>query len=214
MLDRTVAEKRSLVRLVRLDGLELEVFCNYIAPPIGLVIFDSGDDVKPLIAIAHALRWRVTIVEVRQPTGQRHNLLQSGTVIALSPAAPLRAQISLGPFDAAVIITLSYHLDSQLLRELLPMRPEYLGVLGARNRTLRLLDELAVSHILGDTTSNLRSPAGLLLGGEGPEAIALSIAAEIQTKLGGKKSMRHPSEQNSPDSSLTRTSTEQVPICE
>ena len=65
------------------------------------------------------------------------------------------------------------------------MRLGYLGVLGPRRRTERIIDEVAPSLGIDPATAleSLRSPVGLDLGAGSPDVIALSIVAEIQAAL-------------------------------
>ena len=84
--------------------------------------------------------------------------------------------------DFAVVMTHSFEQDRAWLRLLLPRNLPYVGILGARHRSARLADEL--SGLLGwpleQVCERLRAPVGLDLGGDGAEAIALSIVAELQ----------------------------------
>ena len=89
----------------------------------------------------------------------------------------------------AVVMTHSLPQDRELLARLLPMQLRYLGVLGPRSRTDRLLAELTPAPTPAQL-EKLHAPIGLDLGGEGPDEVALSIVAEIRAVLaerdGGK----------------------------
>jgi xanthine/CO dehydrogenase XdhC/CoxF family maturation factor len=71
----------------------------------------------------------------------------------------------------------SLALDRELLAGLDGAALAYLGVLGPRHR-------------IGDVAEPVRSPVGLDLGGDGPEAIALSIAADVQATWHGRDAGR------------------------
>jgi xanthine/CO dehydrogenase XdhC/CoxF family maturation factor len=66
---------------------------------------------------------------------------------------------------------------------LLPLGLRYIGLLGPRRRRDQLLGDVLDSGI--EITGNIFGPAGLDLGGDSPEAIALSIIAEIQAVFAG-----------------------------
>ena len=51
--------------------------------------------------------------------------------------------LGIRPEDAVVLMTHSYEQDRELLAALLPLRPRYLGVLGARHRSSLLVSEVA-----------------------------------------------------------------------
>jgi xanthine/CO dehydrogenase XdhC/CoxF family maturation factor len=105
-------------------------------------------------------------------------------------ASPLVSSGSgLATDDLAIILTHSYEQDRALLLALLPCELRYLGILGPRHRTQRLLEEVTPSLGLsvGEGFARLHSPIGLDLGAGDPAAVALSIAAEIQAVLHGRQ---------------------------
>jgi xanthine/CO dehydrogenase XdhC/CoxF family maturation factor len=85
---------------------------------------------------------------------------------------------------AAVVMSHDVRRDTLALRGLFAngAPPEYVGVLGPRSRTEEIRASLAADGVV---VHGLRAPAGLDLGGDGAEAIALSIVAEIQAVLHG-----------------------------
>ena len=88
----------------------------------------------------------------------------------------------------AVVMTHRYTEDLNLLRRLLPQSLAYLGVLGPRQRTDRLLTQLRTEGFSPDATmlARLHAPVGLDLGGSTPETVALAIMAEMQCRLSGR----------------------------
>ena len=81
----------------------------------------------------------------------------------------------------AVVMTHNFLRDKEYLRALIGSPAAYVGMLGPGARTQRLLMELADEGVvLADADrERIHGPAGLDLGGEGPEEIAESIVAEI-----------------------------------
>jgi xanthine/CO dehydrogenase XdhC/CoxF family maturation factor len=61
-------------------------------------------------------------------------------------------------------------------------------MLGPRKRTARILDELRERGAVftEEQLEKLHAPAGLDLGSENPEQIALCILAEIQAEMNGR----------------------------
>jgi xanthine dehydrogenase accessory factor len=62
--------------------------------------------------------------------------------------------------------------------------PGYVGVLGPRGRTARLLAALGPAGPLLEPA--LHAPAGLDIGAETPDEIALAILAEVKAVLAGR----------------------------
>jgi xanthine dehydrogenase accessory factor len=90
--------------------------------------------------------------------------------------------------DAVVVMTHSYEQDRAWLTAMLPLRPRYLGLLGARHRSALLVAEAAAAlgWSLERACEGLFAPVGLDLGGDGAEAIALAIIAEMNACVEGK----------------------------
>ena len=82
-------------------------------------------------------------------------------------------------WTAAVVKTHNYGRDYAALEKLLPLGLPYVALLGPRLRRDQLLHTLLETGL--EVRSQLFSPAGLDLGAESPEEIALAIVAEIQT---------------------------------
>ncbi len=71
--------------------------------------------------------------------------------------------------------------DLEMLKLLVPCNLKYLGILGPKKRTNRILEELKEEGITPDT--NIHSPVGLDIGADNAEEIALSIVSEIQAVI-------------------------------
>ncbi len=82
----------------------------------------------------------------------------------------------------------NYSHDLALLRFLLASPARYIGVMGPRKRTERMLSELAADDVpLESGLARLHSPAGLDIGANAPAEIALSIVAEMRAVLDGRR---------------------------
>lgn len=99
------------------------------------------------------------------------------------------------PDDAVILMTHSYEQDGSWLKQILPWRPRYVGLLGSRHRSALLVAEAAevLRWTLERACERVFSPVGLDLGGDGAEAVALSAISEIQlcrhSKLGQSRRM-------------------------
>ena len=96
--------------------------------------------------------------------------------------------LRIGDEDAVVVMTHSFEQDRAWLAALLPLAPRYLGLLGARHRSSLLVAEAAAMSGLSveECCERIYAPVGLDLGGDGPEAIALAVVAEVQACATGK----------------------------
>lgn len=86
---------------------------------------------------------------------------------------------------AVLLMTHSYVKDLKYLLTLKDCKPTYLGVLGPARRREKLLSELMELYmdIDLDFVEGIHGPAGLNIGAETPQEIAISILAEILTVI-------------------------------
>ena len=164
-----------------------EVFREIISAPPALAIFGAGDDARPLVRLAKELGWHVTVIDTRPAYATAARFAEADAVV-LAPATDAARQLAPDDSGFAVVMTHRYAEDLQLLRALLPQPLAYLGLLGPRKRTERLLAQLRAEGLVPDTAmlAKLHAPVGLDLGGSTPETVALAILAEMQCRLTGR----------------------------
>lgn len=161
-------------------------FVQYIAPAPHLLICGAGPDAQPVVAVARTLGWRLTVVDHR-PHFADSGRFAGATVICARPE-DLRATVDLSRCHAAVVM--SHHLasDESYLRELSAAGvPHYVGLLGPERRRLRIMN--ALGSAADGLRSRIQGPVGIAIGAATPEAIALSIVAQIHAWLAGSKAV-------------------------
>lgn len=174
------------------------VFEQVIAPPPFLVLFGAGDDAQPLVRLAREVGWRVTVVDSRAAYATVARFPEADEIrVALSEEVGGRLDIDAETY--VVVMTHRFADDEKLLRKLLTRPLAYLGVLGPRQRTDRLLAQLSAEGLTvhPETLEKLCAPVGLDLGSTTPETIALSILAELQCCLTGRTPI-HLRDRNAP----------------
>ncbi len=211
-------ERRSLkldtefAEIVPAPGEAPAYFIEYLPASPRLTIFGAGDDAQPIARFAEALGWRVAVADGRSnllrserfphSTELRRLLFTDGdspivcgvsmpghTLSSARPRGMPSVETGVQAGELAVLLTHSYEQDRALLAALLPLELTYLGILGPKHRTLRLLGEVA--PLLGWTVERclqrLHTPIGLDLGARDPASIALAIVAELQATLAGRQ---------------------------
>ncbi len=166
------------------SGASVMNFDEVLRAPQRLLIFGAGDDAQPVARFAALLGWTVIIVDGRSQWAKGERFPDAEQVIV----GQHLENIAVTNDDAVVIMTHSFEQDRAWLISLLPYKPQYLGLLGARHRSALLLTEASerVGWDVERTCKHVFAPIGLDLGGEGAEAIALAIIAEIQAGVEGK----------------------------
>jgi xanthine/CO dehydrogenase XdhC/CoxF family maturation factor len=143
--------------------------------PRHVLLLGAGQDADPLVDFCVSLGWRVTVVDHRPAQLER---LAGRCATRCIPIAEFPADVSLPDFDAAVVMSHNIGNDRVYLRALAGSDIPFIGLLGPPQRRDRLLDELGDAAEL--IKARLRAPVGMRVGGRGPAAIALEIAAELQ----------------------------------
>jgi xanthine dehydrogenase accessory factor len=143
------------------------VFIDTLQLPIRLLLFGTGPEIEPITQLAKALGWVV------ERFGHPFELGQD-----------FRSDIQ----TAAVVMNHNFGRDLLSLHRLLPLQLRYVGLLGPKKRHAEILTQLSeyVPFEFNGALNNFFAPAGLDIGSEAPEEIALSIVAEVEAVLSGR----------------------------
>ncbi len=169
-----------------------QVLLEYIPAPRRLVIFGAGHDAVPLVSMARLQGWHTTVIDSRSHFARPERFPDADQVHAL-PLQPFAGMQALIEDAAVVVMTHSLSQDRHWLGQVLALKPRYIGQLGPRSRTERLLDEISDTSRQAPAFTRLHYPVGLDLGGDTPQCVALSILAEINAVLNQRQGgmLRH-----------------------
>ena len=162
-------------------GGTYEAFVEPVLPPPRLFVFGARHDAVPLVQMAGLLGWEVLVWAPHAQFDLRERFVDADAVAA-GNLPSMAVQIDGADRAAAIVMTHDYAIDRSCLAMLMGTRAQYIGMLGPRRRTDRMLAETRVSDV-GD--KRVHAPVGLALGAETPEEIALAIVAEVQSGLAG-----------------------------
>ncbi|GJM62801.1 XdhC family protein [Persicobacter diffluens] len=155
----------------------LEQFQWEIQAPFKLFLFGSGHDVAAFSQVAKSLHWEISVVLCEQSPKTKADF----------PAAnhfyrwpELEDQEDLWDHQTAVVVmSHNFEKDAAYVQALLPQPLCYLGMIGSLKRRDKLKDYLEIRGINPGLVENIYTPAGLNIGANQPEEIALSVIAEI-----------------------------------
>lgn len=166
-----------------------------ISPPVKLIIFGAGADAVPLVDAANSLGWQFAVCDHR-PAFLTEDRFGGADELLLTTRDTI-PEFTADRLTAAALMNHNFDRDKMILPVVLRSKAFYVGALGPKKRTRQMLDELSAAGIAfsEEDLAHLRSPAGLDIGADTPEAIAISIIAEIQSVLkhrsGGPLRDRH-----------------------
>lgn len=156
-----------------------DVLIELIAPPHVLVVIGSSAAARALLPLADALGWRTVLVDQDPQRLQAADIPSASHTVCAGPAT-VRDQVPLDAHSSVVVMTHNLEQDIAYLAALRDTPVAYLGALGSRERVGHMRHEPALEGL------RLHAPAGLDIGSETPEEIALAVAAEIMAVINGR----------------------------
>lgn len=151
------------------DGT-MDALVETLLPPIALSIIGMHDTAFALARVARGMGWQVALVDHREAPA---SIDLPGVSCVHATPQRIPPSLPLDPRTAVVVMTHNLERDLEWLRALEGRSLAYVGALGSRSRVAKMRASL------GFAAQALHAPAGLDLGSETPEEIALAIAAEI-----------------------------------
>ncbi|MFN2637349.1 MAG: XdhC family protein [Gemmatimonadaceae bacterium] len=165
----------------------IEVAFEVVTPAVSLIICGTGPDAAPVVRFASQLGWGVTVVDHRPLTDTHIARFPGARVVQCKEPLQLAEVVALNARSAAVVMSHHFPRDRDYVKALLDADIAYLGVLGPRARTERMLADIATINPQPPTIGErFFAPVGLDLGGEGPDAIALAIISQVSAVTNGR----------------------------
>lgn len=172
--------KRYLKDAIDSQEVDLKVFhdtnfgdlmIEFIKPKDTLYVFGAGHDVEPVVRMAAQLDFFIHVIDPRSHYCNKINFPNAHSLIVEHPTTYLE-RIEIPANSYVLIMTHNFNWDQQILNYFINNPTYYLGILGPRKRTSRLL-------VSENIPSWISSPVGVEIQAEGPEEISVSIAAEL-----------------------------------
>lgn len=155
-----------------------------LTPNPSLLIVGGGIDARPLATIASNLGWETTITDPRPANARREDFLDV-TRIKKAYLTKLSTEAWVKNINAAVIMSHNVEIDADALQALASHQLDYCALLGPLHRQEQVLSKGNLTK--EELSFRLAGPAGLDIGAELPESIALAILAECHAAIFGGK---------------------------
>lgn len=180
--DRPVLEDGVYTEPMGLDGV--------------LYLFGAGHVGQALGPLLAQVGFRVVVLDSR-PELARPERFPGVHRVLVGSFDRIGDTVSLTPRDYAVVMTPGHMADLEVLCQVLPCAPRYVGCMGSRKKLAFVRRELEKRGFSQEQIEGVHLPIGLPIGGETPMEIAVSVAAELiqfrSSHLPGCKSGRCPS---------------------
>lgn len=172
----TMPSPAAMTKRVTANGKHYDVLLESLRPPHALVIIGDAVSARSLAELSVRLGWQTTLVDHSQEVQNAPD----GIHRIKAPPRTLAARVPLDLATSVVVMTHRLERDLAYIEALLETPVGYLGVIGSRQRTAHIREAFPHTH------PRLHAPAGLDVGSETPQEIALAVAAEILAVRNGR----------------------------
>ncbi|AEL27824.1 XdhC family protein [Cyclobacterium marinum] len=180
------SDQKTLIQPI--EQSNFTAFVENMQPSIRLNIIGAGNDVLPLVKLAKAMGWEITIADGRSDLVSPTRFPEAIELLS-GKGNEVVSQLKVDQKTAVVLMSHNFNYDLEILKGLYPYKCPYIGVLGPKKKLLKLMDQLSCHGIVlqEEDEKLIFGPMGLDLGAESPEEIALSILAEVKAVMNGNK---------------------------
>jgi len=147
-----------------------------INPSFKVLILGIGSAVQAVVDIANILGWQTCVGDSRQE--RLESIMHADQKITFNDLHAFESLLEEERFDACVIMSHVFKEDSFYLKVAMNSGIAYIGLLGSKARTQKILEFAGESMRLDE---RFHAPIGLGIGAKTPQAIALAICAEIES---------------------------------
>ncbi|MGQ9509383.1 MAG: XdhC family protein [Thermodesulfobacteriota bacterium] len=172
-------------KLDMMCGGELEVYIEPVLSEERLIIFGAGHITRSLAPLMKSVGFKVSVVDDSQELLEKKVFPEIEDLILIDMEQFARDL----PSDLRTYIVLlsrGFSRDKEILSQLIQKEFKYIGMIGSIRKIKTMKEELRSNGIQEEAFLKLKAPIGLDIGGETPEEIAISIAAEIIAVKKGK----------------------------
>lgn len=167
-----------------LSTTQADVFVQSYSRRPRMLIFGGSAFAAAVATVGRFLGYRVTVCDGRPVFATEHRFPAADEIVSAWPHEFLATTV----VDGRTVICVMTHdpkFETPLLEAALRSPAAYIGVLGSRQTQRRRIAALRAHGIADVELARLSAPIGLDVGAASPEETAISIGAEILTKLRG-----------------------------
>ncbi|EMP4393828.1 XdhC family protein [Vibrio fluvialis] len=159
------------------DGLWL---CTPIEAPLHLLIVGGGIDARPVAHLSHQLGWQVSLWDPRPANGRMEYFPNLENKLS-GDASELTHYCQQHSVEAVILMSHNVTFNAVALAAVAGLPMKYIALLGPVNRRERVIEQSGIE--LNQLSVPLSGPAGLNIGADLPETIALAMLAECQAAV-------------------------------
>ena len=161
------------------------VYSEPLTIPGTVYVFGGGHVAQALVPLLHTVHFRTVIYDSRPHAVEAPAFAQAAKIYIGNYSRVLE-RVTITEEDYVVVMTPGHQSDREILAQVLKTPARYIGCIGSRSK-IAMTNKLLREQGFTDTDiARVWSPIGLPIGGETPEEVALSIAAQLVAVRSGK----------------------------
>ena len=168
------------------SGGSVEIYIEPLLPARRLLVFGVSPTARALARLAAVLGYRVEAVD---PEARESLFPDAGRLVTDDESIESPGPGHEAARCFAVVATLGVR-DEEAAWAATRLQPAYVGVVASRKRYGQIRETLAARGATAEQLDRIANPAGLDIGAETPEEIALSILAEITRRARTRRPVR------------------------
>jgi xanthine dehydrogenase accessory factor len=153
------------------SGGSVDIYIEPVAPPARFLVFGLSPVSRAVARLAKAMGYAVDVADPEADRERFPDADRFWTDLAGAPPA-------LGSRPFAVVATMGER-DEEAVAAALSTDPAYVGVVASGKRFAQMRETLLGRGVSAASLARVKNPAGLDIGAQTPEEIAVSILAEI-----------------------------------
>jgi xanthine dehydrogenase accessory factor len=165
-------------KLDMMCGGKLDIYIEPILPDEKLVIFGAGHITRSLAPLVKLAGFQVSVVEDSPDLLQKDKFPETEDLV-LTDMEEFARDLPSDSRTYIVLLSRGFSRDKAILTQLIQKDFKYIGMIGSLRKIVTMKEDLKKQGVPEEAFSKLQAPVGLDIGGETPEEIAISIAAEI-----------------------------------
>lgn len=156
---------------------------NYLVEPFffneKVIIFGAGYLGQILSGLCKLLNFYVIIVDDQGEFARRDRFDQADQVMVIPFYESIWDHLIIDDQSYVLIMTRGHVNDQEVLGQVLDTEAKYIGMIGSRIKRNKIFQKLLENGLSYEELSRVHCPVGLKIGGQTPEEIAISIAAQV-----------------------------------
>lgn len=159
-------------------GGQIKIFIEPFAGQKHFIICGAGHIALPLSVIGKMLNFKVTVLDDRKQFANKKRFPHVDKIILGNHAQKLSEQ-AIDKNTYIMIVTQGNEYDFECLKTAIHSEAAYIGVISSKAKKIKFFNRLKNQGVSPKFLSRIRIPAGIDIGSQTPEEIALSISSEI-----------------------------------